>query len=392
MRAVASVARVFGDFDLAEDAVQDAYLIALERWPREGTPRSPAGWIVTTARSRALDRLRRAKTAASKHDLIARLEALTPQLVEEPRMDDRLGMIFAACHPALELEARITLTLRFAAGLTVEEIATALLLAKPTVAQRLVRAKHKIADARIPFALPEDAALPQRLNDVLLVAYLIFNEGYASSTNPSRIRADLCEEAQRLTLLLEGLLPAEPEIAGLHALMLFHDARRETRIDQSGEAVLLEDQDRLRWDTRKILLGLNLLETAQRHRAPGPYQLQASIASEHARAPTWEATNWFRIRAHYDALYALDPTPVVALNRSIAIAYTEGDEAGLLAVDSAAAAGALEDYGPLYAARAELLRRLGRREASRDAYRRAIELTRSEPERRFLRKRLNEAV
>jgi len=387
-QAVASLARIFNDFDRAEDAVQDAYLTALERWPQSGMPSNPAGWILTTARNRAIDRLRHEQNATSKHELLTHLEALVPQDYEEPVLDDRLGLIFACCHPALNLDTRIALTLRFAAGFTVEEIAGTLLVAQTTIAQRLVRAKRKIRDARLPFAVPESTALPQRLSDVLRVLYLIFNEGYASSTHANRVRAELCDEAQRLAELLEQLLPSEPEIAGLRALMLFHDARRDTRVDEFGDAVLLEEQDRSRWDARKIVRGLTLLDVALRHAYVGPYQLQAAIAAEHARAPAWEETNWFRIRAHYDALYALDPSPVVALNRSVAVAYTAGDEMGLRAIELVRESGVLDEYAPLFGAQGELLRRLGRSEEAAFAFQRAISVSQSEPERRFFAKRL----
>jgi len=387
-QAVASLARIFNDFDRAEDAVQDAYLTALERWPQSGMPSNPAGWILTTARNRAIDRLRHEQNATSKHELLAHLEALVPQDYEEPVLDNRLGLIFACCHPALNLDTRIALTLRFAAGFTVEEIAGTLLVAQTTIAQRLVRAKRKIRDARLPFAVPESTALPQRLSDVLRVLYLIFNEGYASSTHANRVRAELCDEAQRLAELLEQLLPSEPEIAGLRALMLFHDARRDTRVDEFGDAVLLEEQDRSRWDARKIVRGLTLLDVALRHAYVGPYQLQAAIAAEHARAPAWEETNWFRIRAHYDALYALDPSPVVALNRSVAVAYTAGDEMGLRAIELVRESGVLDEYAPLFGAQGELLRRLGRSEEAAFAFQRAISVSQSEPERRFFAKRL----
>jgi RNA polymerase sigma-70 factor (ECF subfamily) len=389
-RAVATLARIFNDFDRAEDAVQDAYAIALERWPREGVPDNPAAWIATTARNRAIDRLRREKTAAYKHELLARLGDLHergPEF-EERAMDDNLAMIFAACHPSLNDDSRITLTLRYAAGLAVNEIAAALLAAPATIAQRLVRAKRKIRQAMIPFGVPDGAALTERLHDVLRVIYLIFNEGYASSTHAQRIRAELCDEAIRLIRLLERLMPAEPEIAGLHALMLFHDARRSARVDERGETVLLEDQDRSNWDARKIVQGLTLLDGALRHRAIGPYQAQAAIVAEHARAQTWEETNWFRIRDWYGVLLELEPSPVVELNRAVAIAYADGSQAGLHALEAAAAGGALDLYPPLYAARGELLGRLGRLADAREAYDRAIELTQSAPERRLLEKRV----
>jgi RNA polymerase sigma-70 factor (ECF subfamily) len=387
-RAVAALARIFNDFDRAEDAVQDAYLKALDTWPATGVPRNTAAWIVTTARNAAIDRLRREKAAALKYELVARLEAVeVPGEIEEPTMDDRLATIFAACHPALAEETRIVLTLRFAAGLTVAEIATALVSAPATIAQRLVRAKKKIREARIPFSVPEDRLLPERLNDVLRVLYLIFNEGYASSTNAERVRAELCDDALRLAELLDRLLPAEPEIDGLRALFLFHDARRATRVDDRGDPVLLEYQDRTRWDTRKIVRGLTILERAQRQRSRGPYQLQAAIAAEHARALAWEDTNWFRIRECYEQLLDLEPSPVIALNRAVAVAYTDGPAAGIAAIDDIAASGALRGYAPLYAARAELLRRIGDDERAKADYASAISLTQSEPERRLLERR-----
>jgi RNA polymerase sigma-70 factor (ECF subfamily) len=388
-RAVASLARIFNDLDRAEDALQDAYARALTRWAHHGVPDNPAAWIMVTARNAAIDALRREKTADAKRELLANLEALihTYPSSEDEAMDDRLAMIFAACHPALNEETRIALTLRFAAGLTVQEISSALLVPQPTVAQRLVRAKHKIKRARIAFVIPEAADLPDRLNDVLRVIYLIFNEGYASWTHRNLLRTDLCEEALRLTELLEKLLPGHCEISGLRALVLFHDARRRTRVDASGDPILLEHQDRSSWDRRKIALGVSLLEGASRGGA-GPYLLQAMIAGEHARAATWEVTNWRRILGFYDYLIAIDQSPVVELNRAVALAYTAGNESGLAALDAIAARGVLRDYAPFFAARAELLRRVSRRGEARAAYSRAIELTPSDAERRFLERRL----
>ncbi len=388
-QAVATLARIFSDFDRAEDAVQDAYVTALERWPSDGVPVNATAWIITTARNRAIDRLRREHVAAQKYQLITRLEAIQPLQSEEPEMDDRLGMIFAACHPALNLETRIALTLRFAAGLTVREIATALIVSEATIAQRLVRAKRKIREAHIPFDVPRDTALPQRLNDVLHVLYLIFNEGYASASHASRLRSELCDEALRLVGLLGRLLPAEPEIAGLHALMLFNDARRATRIDEPGDPVLLEHQDRARWDARKIVRGLNLLQDALRHGVAGTYVLEATIAAEHARASSWTQTNWFAIRAGYDALYDLNPSPIVALNRAVAVAYTDGTQEALSLLDDVTLRNALIDYAPYFAVRGELLRRLHRDADAAEAYRAALRLTQSEPERRFIDKQLH---
>jgi RNA polymerase sigma-70 factor (ECF subfamily) len=388
-RAVAMLGRIFNDLDRAEDAVQEAYAQALDRWPRYGLPENPAAWIMVSARNAAIDALRRERTADAKRQLLANLEALihADAPFDGEAMDDRLAMIFAACHPALNEETRIALTLRYAAGLTVAEISSALLVPQPTVAQRLVRAKHKIKRARIAFAIPEAADLPDRLHDVLRVVYLIFNEGYASWTHSNLVRADLCEEALRLAELLEKLLPGQTEILGLHALVLFHDARRATRVDDSGEPVLLERQDRSLWDGRKIERGASLLEGASRYRA-GPYLLQAMIAREHATAATWKATNWRRILDCYDSLIDKDPSPVVQLNRAVALAYTQGDESGLAVLDALGARGALVGYAPFFAARAELLRRVGRRTEAGAAYSRAMELTHSFAERRFLQRRL----
>jgi RNA polymerase sigma-70 factor, ECF subfamily len=388
-RAVATLARIFNDLGRAEDAVQDAYAQALTRWPRYGLPENPAAWIMVTARNAAIDALRRERTVDAKRELLLNLEALihTDTSFDNDAMDDRLAMIFAACHPALNEETRIALTLRFAAGLTVAEISSALLVPQPTVAQRLVRAKHKIKRARIAFAIPEAADLSDRLNDVLRVVYLIFNEGYASWTHRNLVRADLCEEALRLVELLQKLVAPQSETSGLHALVLFHDARRATRVDEAGEPVLLERQDRSLWDQRKISLGVSLLGEMSRHCA-GSYRLQAMIAREHARAATWEATNWRRILDCYDSLIAIEPSPVVELNRAVALAYAQGDESGLAVLDAIAARKALAEYAPFYAARGELLRRVGRRGEAHAAYSQAIQLTPSDAERRFLQRRL----
>ncbi|MGB8908824.1 MAG: sigma-70 family RNA polymerase sigma factor [Candidatus Cybelea sp.] len=392
-RAVATLGRVFNDFDRAEDAVQDAYAIALARWPRFGVPKNPAGWIMLTARNRAIDRLRRERLAAEKGEILSKLEALSQldSTVEENPLDDRLAMIFAACHPALSDETRIALTLRYAAGLTVAEIAAALLTSQATIAQRLVRAKQKIRRAGIAFAVPDVAYLPERLHDVLHVIYLIFNEGYASSTHASRVRDELCDEALRLAHLLDELLPNQSEIAGLYALMLFHDARRQARVTTSGDLVLLENQDRSLWDSEKILRGVALLARDATANC-GPYRLQAMIAAEHARAENWKATDWRRIHRCYDLLLAIDPSPVVELNRAVAVAYAEGPETGLGLINELAAGGILDEYAPLFSARAELLRRVHRSEEARAAYERAIELTRNEPERRFLQQKLAEVM
>ncbi|MDQ6929541.1 MAG: sigma-70 family RNA polymerase sigma factor [Candidatus Eremiobacteraeota bacterium] len=389
-KAVASLARAFNDFERAEDAVQDAYVRALEQWRDRGIPDRPEAWIYKTARNFAIDRLRREKNASEKYRILARLQDLanadTP--FEEGQMDDRLAMIFTATHPALSEDTRIVLTLRFAAGLTVGEIASALLVAETAVAQRLVRAKRKIRDAHIPFTVPASSALPERLEDVLRILYLIFNEGYASSTHANRLRVELCDEALRLAGTLELLMPSEPEVGGLRALMLFHDARRSTRADENEVPVLLQDQDRTKWDTRKILEGVNVLERALRHNGVGPYQIEAALAGEHARAQRWEDTNWFAIRAWYDRLLAIAPSAIVALNRAVAIAYTDGNACGLAAMDALEANGGLELYAPFYGARAELLARLERSEEAAGQYRKAMDLTRSAAERRHFESRL----
>ncbi|HEX3670209.1 MAG TPA: sigma-70 family RNA polymerase sigma factor [Candidatus Cybelea sp.] len=388
-RAVATLGRVFNDFDRAEDAVQDAYALALERWPRFGVPINPAAWILLTARNKAIDRLRRERVAAEKGEILANLEALArvSDTDDEEPIDDRLAMIFAACHPALNDETRIALTLRFAAGLTVEEIAAALLALPATIAQRLVRAKHKIRRAGIAFAVPNLATLPERLQDILRVIYLIFNEGYASSTFAARFRGELCDEALHLVRVVDQLLPNQPEVAGLYALMLFHDARRATRVDSSGDTILLERQDRKLWNMAKIAHGMNVL-ARDRAAVCGPYRLQAMIAAEHARATSWATTDWPRIRHCYDLLYATDPSPVVGLNRAVAVAYDEGAEAGLASVDALEPHMALSEYAPLHSVRAELLRRADRADEARAAYAHAIALTKSDPERRYLSERL----
>lgn len=388
IRAVATLGRLFNDFDRAEDAVQDAYARALERWPRFGVPQNPAAWILLTARNKAIDRLRRERVAAEKGEILANLEALArvSDADDEP-IDDRLAMIFAACHPALSEETRIALTLRFAAGLTVEEIAAALLASPATIAQRLVRAKHKIRRAGIAFAVPDVATLPERLQNILHVIYLIFNEGYASSTHAERVRGALCDEALHLVRIVDELSPNQPEVAGLYALMLFHDARRATRVDSSGNTILLEHQNRFLWDSAKIARGMSLL-AHDGARPCGPYRLQAMIAAEHVRAATWAGTDWRRIRHCYDLLYAIDPSPVVGLNRAVAVAYDEGAEEGLACVEALEPHGALTDYAPLHSVRAELLRRVDRADEARLAYGYALALTKSDPERRYLSERL----
>ena len=398
-RAVATLIRLTGDFDLAEDAVQEAFIVALERWPRDGLPRNPGAWITTTARNRAIDRLRRAKRLAEKEPLIAREAEITAELAaiepgEEhdvsPIADDRLRLIFTCCHPALPIEAQVGLTLRTLGGLTTPEIARAFLVPEPTLAQRLVRAKKKIRDAGIPYRVPPDHLLPERLDAVLRVIYLVFNEGYAASSGDAIVRRELCGEAIRLGRVLVELMPDEPEVLGLLALMLLHDARREARVGPDGAIVLLEAQDRGRWDRGRIAEGSTLVERALRMRRPGPYQLQAAIAAVHDEAGVSDETDWAQIALLYDALLALDPSPVVELNRAVAVAMVDGPERGLALMDRLVDDGRLEDYHLLHAARADLLRRLDRPVDASRAYARALELAGNEAERDFLARRLAE--
>jgi RNA polymerase sigma-70 factor (ECF subfamily) len=382
-RAVATLARVFGDIDLAEDAVQEAFAVAIERWPADGVPPNPGGWIVTTARHKALDRLRRESTRPGREAaavaLIGEPEP-EPEAEVNPVADDQLRLIFTCCHPALAQEARIALTLRLIAGLQTPEIARAFLVPEPTVAQRLVRAKRKIKDAGIPYRIPRDHELPQRLPDVLAVIYLVFNEGYTASAGDSLTRQELCREAIRLARLLHALMPDEPEVRGLLALLLLTESRRQARATAAGDLVLLPDQDRTRWDRDLIAEGQGIVRECLRRNRPGPYQLQAAIAAVHSDASDAARTDWRQILALYDQLYALAPTPVIALNRAIALAEVAGPAAALDAIDQLD----LADYHLYHAARADLLRRLDREDEARAAYDEALALTGNTAERAFL--------
>jgi RNA polymerase sigma-70 factor (ECF subfamily) len=381
--------RVFGDIDLAEEGAQDAFAIAAERWPQDGLPPSPAGWIITTARNRVVDRLRREATRGDRQAQAARLMQRNEPDEELAVQDDRLRLIFTCCHPALAVPAQVALTLRLIGGLTTPEIARAFLVPEPTMAQRITRAKAKIRDAHIPYRVPAGAEMPDRLRAVLAVVYLVFNEGYTASSGIALVREDLCAEALRLGRILCALMPDEPEPMGLLALMLLIASRRHARTAEDGSLVPLRDQDRTAWDRTLIAEGQAIVRACLRRNSPGPYQLQAAVNAVHSDAPTAADTDWGQILALYDQLAAIDPSPVVALNRAVALAEVDGPATGLAAVDELV--DDLAGYHLLHAVRADLLRRAGRAAEARDEYGRALDLTENAAERAFLERARDDA-
>ncbi len=393
-RILSTLIRLLGDFDLAEEAMQDAFATALEQWPNAGVPSNPRAWLVSTGRNKAVDRLRRRALLESKREELLRLNALAEQVAELPEesmlKDDRLRLIFTCCHPALAREAQVSLTLRTLCGLSTEEIAHAFLVPLPTMAQRLVRAKQKIRDAGIPYRVPADEELPERMEAVLLVVYLVFNEGYSASAGDALVRRELCSEAIRLGRLLQTLLPGEAEAQALLALMLLHDSRRDARTTDAGEIVLLEDQDRGRWHREQIAEGLELMEQALARGARGPYALQAAIAAVHAQAKSAQETDWHQIVALYELLLQVQPSPVVELNRAVAVAMANGLAEGLRLLDELEERRVLLGYAFLPAARGDLLRRMQQWKEAEEAYRKALALVGNEAERRFLERRLAE--
>lgn len=392
-RIVATLIRSFGDFDVAEEAAQEAFAAAVKQWPNEGVPASPAAWIIQTAKHKAVDRLRRQTRFQEKAESYAQEQPTTteqPELTDHEIPDDRLRLIFTCCHPALAPESQVALTLRTLCGLETDEIARAFLVPATTMAQRLVRAKRKIRDARIPYKIPDTSEIRERLDAVLTVIYLVFNEGYASTHGEILVRTDLCAEAIRLGRIVRMLLAPYPpaEVTGLLALMLLHDSRREARVDDAGDLVVLEEQDRALWNQVQIAAALPLVSQAIASPVAGPYALQAAIAAEHCKAQRSDQTNWRQIVELYDRLERLQPSPIVSLNRAVAVAMADGLERGLRLIDDLIASGELDDYHLLHAARADLLRRTGSVNQAAESYARALELTSNDAEKRFLEKRL----